>query len=105
MNKSTLTESCHYLLKKIPKNKVTTYKELSRALNTKAYRAIGQILKKNHFPETIPCYKVIKSNGELGGYFGSSLKNIKKKINLLKKDHINIRNNKVNLKEYLYRFD
>ena len=104
MKQTKLSESCYSLLKKIPKGKVITYKELAIALNTKAYRAIGQILKKNKNPETIPCYKVIKTDGNIGGYCGSSQKNINKKIKLLKKDGIKIENNKINLDKYLYKF-
>lgn len=105
MKQSPLAKSCYSLLKKVPKGRVTTYKELAHALNTIAYRAIGQILKKNPSKKTIPCYKVIKNNGEIGGYCGSSSKNIKKKIALLKKDNISIKNNEIDLDNYIYKFD
>jgi len=61
-------EKIYSLLKKIPRNKVSTYKEIARALNTKAYRAVGNALNKNKHPEIYPCYKIINSNGNLGGY-------------------------------------
>jgi len=105
MKQTPLAKSCYSLLKKIPKGRITTYKELAHALNTKAYRAIGQILKKNPSQRTISCYRVIKSNGEIGGYCGSSPKNIKKKIALLKKDNIHAENNKINLDKYLFKFN
>lgn len=59
------------LLKQIPKGKVTTYKSLAQALHTKAYRAIGQILKKNPDAPTAPCHRVVKSDGSIGGYMGA----------------------------------
>lgn len=56
------------VVKKIPKGKVLTYKEVARlAGNTKASRAVGNILNKNH-DKSIPCHRVIRSDGKLGGY-------------------------------------
>ena len=105
MPQNQLSSSCYFLLKEIPKGKVTTYKALAKVLNTKAYRAIGQIMKRNPNPITTPCYKVVKSDGSLGGYLGPDPKNISKKIQLLKNDGIEIENNKVNLDKYLFDFN
>ncbi len=91
---------CYNLIKKIPKGRVTTYKAIANILNTKAYRAVGNAMKKNVEIVKIPCYKVINSNGSLGGYS----KGLKKKIMLLKKDKIEIKNNKIDLKKYGYFF-
>ncbi|MEK6936960.1 MAG: MGMT family protein [Nanoarchaeota archaeon] len=88
------------LLLKIPKGKVSTYKDIAEKLNSKAYRAVGNALNKNKHPESYPCYKIINSNGKLGGYS----KGLKLKIKKLKKDGIKIKNNKVNLNKYLYKF-
>lgn len=56
------------VVSKIPKGKVSTYKEVaSRAGRPKAYRAVGNILNKNFDPK-IPCHRVIRSDGALGGY-------------------------------------
>lgn len=106
------------MTKQIPKGKVTTYKILAEKLNTKAYRAIGQALKHNKFAawgrvggrycqrqhNVIPCHRIINSNGCLGGYNGSSKINLKKKIQLLKKEGIEIHKNKIDLKKYNYSF-
>lgn len=67
-------------VRKIPKGKTKTYKEIAEKLKTSP-RAIGQALKKN-FNKKIPCHRVIMSNGDLGGYN----RGIKKKILLLKKE-------------------
>jgi len=62
------TQKVYEIVKKIPKGKVLTYKEVAkRAGNEKASRAVGNILHKNHNPE-IPCHRVIRSDGKLGGY-------------------------------------
>lgn len=86
------------LLKKIPKGKVVSYKELNRIADTSP-RAIGMIMRNNKEPEKYPCYKVIKENGEIGGYS----KGIKKKIKLLKKDGIIIKKGKID-KKYFWRY-
>jgi methylated-DNA-[protein]-cysteine S-methyltransferase len=90
---------CLNLLLKIPKGKITTYQELAHALGTRAYRAVGSAMAKNQYLNTYPCYKVIKSNGEVGEYSGKQ----PKKIELLEKEGIQIKNLKVqNLKEVLF---
>lgn len=52
----------------IPKGVTMTYKEVARlAERPRAYRAVGNILNKNYDP-TIPCHRVVRSEGTLGGY-------------------------------------
>lgn len=104
MSKKSFSEKCYALLKRVPKGKVTTYKSLGQALNTKAYRAVGNAMKKNKNPNTIPCFKIINSDGSLGGYMGPDPKNLKKKIKLLKAEGVEIKNNKIDLDKYLYKF-
>lgn len=91
------------LLKKIPKGNVTTYAALAKAAKTSP-RAVGAIMRSNRHPDEYPCYKVVRSSGEIGGYDGSEERNIKKKIKLLKKDGIKIRNGRIDLKKYLHEF-
>ena len=55
-------------LKLIPYGKVTTYKIIAESLGTKAYRAVGNALNRNKHPDTIPCFKVVNSDGSLGGF-------------------------------------
>ena len=91
------------LCKKIPKGKVTTYKEIGKALKRKGqvYRAVGRALHDNIYPVKIPCHRVVASDGSLGGYS----RGIKKKINLLKKEGIQIKKNKIiNFKEKLFTY-
>ncbi len=52
----------------IPRGKTLTYKEVAKkAGNEKAARAVGAVLKTNYDPE-IPCHRVVRSDGGLGGY-------------------------------------
>lgn len=89
------------LVMQIPKGKVSTYKLVALALNSKAYRAVGNALKKNKKPVLIPCHRVIMSSGKIGGYS----RGVKEKIKLLRKEGIEINKNKVeNFKNILYDF-
>ena len=90
------------LCKKIPKGKVSTYKDIAKALGTKAYRAVGNALRRNKISIIIPCHRVINSDASVGAYKG--IQNSKEKIKLLKKEGIKIKNNKIDLKRYLFRF-
>ncbi len=73
------------IVRKIPKGKTMAYKEIAIKLKTSP-RAVGQALKQNVNPIKIPCYRVIMTNGKIGGYFGNNKKMIKKKEELLKKE-------------------
>lgn len=86
-----------FLLKKIPAGKVVTYKELARVCHTSP-RAIGRIMASNPLPQEYPCYKVVRSNGNLGGYSGHG--GIKMKIKLLQKDGIKVINDKIDKKYF-----
>lgn len=90
------------LIKKIPKGKVSTYQEIAKALSRpRAARAVGNALNKNPFAPKIPCHRVIKSDGRLGGYaFGQ-----KRKINILRAEGVEIDGIKLkNLTKILYLF-
>ena len=78
----TFRERVMEMVRRIPKGEVLTYKEVAgRAGNPKAYRAVGNILNRNYDPK-IPCHRVIRSDGSLGGYNRGS----KKKKELLWKE-------------------
>jgi len=79
------------VVKKIPKGKVLTYKMVAKlAGHPRAWRAVGKVLNKNR-DQKIPCHRVIKSDGEIGGYRNGA----KKKITLLEKEGIIIKNGKI----------
>ncbi len=64
----SFSEKVYAIVEKIPKGKVLTYKEVAKkAGRPNAARAVGNILHKNHNPK-IPCHRVIRSDGKLGGY-------------------------------------
>ncbi len=96
----SFSERCYQILKKVPKGKVTTYKEIAKALKSKAYRAVGNAMNKNPYAPNIPCHRVVNSDGSVGGFASGK----KKKISMLKREGIKIVKEKINLKKYLYNF-
>jgi methylated-DNA-[protein]-cysteine S-methyltransferase len=68
MRAMNFTQQVHKIVRKIPKGQVLTYQEVARkAGKPGAYRAVGNILNKN-FDASIPCHRVVRSDGKLGGY-------------------------------------
>lgn len=64
----TFTEKVYEVVKNIPKGNTMTYKEVAVKIgNHRAFRAVGTALSKN-FDKSIPCHRVIKTNGKMGGY-------------------------------------
>ena len=64
----TFSENVYAVVKKIKRGKTLTYKQVaSLAGNPKAFRAVGNILNKN-YDESIPCHRVVRNDGSLGGY-------------------------------------
>lgn len=88
-------------VKKIPWGKISTYKLLAKKINRpQAARFVGWALNNNPRPETIPCHRVIKSNGQIGGYkLGARVK-----AKLLKEEGVLInRGRVVNFKKLIYK--
>ncbi len=100
--KMNFNEKVWKKIKLIPKGKISTYKEIAKAIGNKnSARAIGNACNKNPFAPKVPCHRVIKSNGSLGGFaFGT-----KQKISLLKNEGIEIKKEKIiDFKEKLFKF-
>jgi methylated-DNA-[protein]-cysteine S-methyltransferase len=87
---ASITEQDVYvLLSKIPPGKVSTYGDIAKALgHPKAARAIGRIIANNPNPISIPCHRVVKSNGEIGDFaYGEQ-----RKREILEKEGIKFQN-------------
>ena len=77
-------------LKTIPKGKVKTYLDVAKSIgNPRAFRAVANAVGKNPYPPKIPCHRVIRSDGSLGGYSGKG--GILKKRQLLKSEKVFIK--------------
>ena len=62
------------VVRNIPGGKVLSYRQVAILLGRRrAWRAVGNILNKNADPELVPCHRVIRSDGSLGG-FGAGLR-------------------------------
>src|SRR3989344_2508954 len=100
----TFNEKCYEILKKVPKGKVTTYGAIAKKLKTKAYRAVGNAMNKNPFSfcdgGNTPCHRVVGSNGDLTGFAHG----LRKKSEMLKKEGVEIKKGKIDLKKYGFKF-
>ena len=68
-------------LKTIPKGQTRTYKQVAIAIKKpKAIRAVANAVGKNPYPIVIPCHRVIRSEGKLGGDSGPGGLKLKKKL-------------------------
>lgn len=95
-NETMFADRVYETLREVPKGRVTTYKEIARALKTGAYRAVGTALKNNPFAPEVPCHRVVKSDGSIGGFMGKLKgENIEKKIKMLKEEGIEFVGNRV----------
>jgi methylated-DNA-[protein]-cysteine S-methyltransferase len=95
-------EKIYQKLLEVPIGYVTTYGDLAKAINLKnGQRVVGQIMKKNPFPVIIPCHRVVKSDGTIGGYaYGSE-----RKKHMLWEEGLKINNNKISdFKKNLFHF-
>ncbi len=98
----TLSTKVYAKLLQVPEGKVTTYGDLAKVVGLKnGQRAIGTIMKNNPFPVIIPCHRVVKFNGEIGGYaYGEKIKS-----HMLSNEGIAIRDGKIldfNIKKHLF---
>ena len=65
-------ESVYAALQGIPAGFVTTYGTIAKLVGCHSSQAIGQALRNNPFAPTVPCHRVVRNDGSLGGFFGDS---------------------------------
>ena len=77
-------------LKKIPRGSVKTYSQVAKGIGKPyAVRAVANAIGKNPCPPIIPCHRVIRSDGSLGGYSGKG--GIQQKRRLLRLEKLLIK--------------
>lgn len=93
-------EKVYKIVCRIPLGKVATYKQIAKIAGIKNPRLVGLYLHKNLNPKTIPCYRVVKSDGSLtkGYAFGG----MKKQKEILEKEGLKFDGNAINLNKYLF---
>ena len=73
----------------IPKGSVKTYKQVAIAIKSpKSARAVANACAKNPYAPKIPCHRVIRSDGGLGGYSGKG--GVRQKLKLLRSEKVSI---------------
>ena len=97
-----LEEKVYKKLLEVPPGKVTTYGELAKSIGLKnGQRIIGRMMNKNPYPVIIPCHRVVKSDGNVGGYAWGE----KVKSTMLTTEGIKIKNRKIiDMEKNIYRF-
>ncbi|MEM4601183.1 MAG: MGMT family protein [Sulfolobales archaeon] len=99
--KESKKEILFILLHLIPLGKVTTYKALARILKTSP-RVVGRMLKLNNKPVIIPCHRVVRTSGDIGGYTLSGKENREFKLKLLKLEDVVLSGDKVGSENIIY---
>ncbi len=97
-----IEERVYKKLLQVPIGYIITYQELANAVGLQnRQRMIGRIMKNNPFPVIVPCHRVVKSDGNVGGYaFGEKIKK-----NMLQNEGIEIHGNKIiNFEKRKFRF-
>ena len=102
----TFSDKAYDLLRKVPKGRVTTYKEIAHALDTKAYQGVGQVMRNNPYAPEVPWHRVVATSGRIGGFKGNtSGAAVQEKIKMLKDEGIEFHGGRVkNFEEILFRF-
>ena len=98
---TSFQSQCYEALKKVPLGNVISYGGLAEMIGRpNAHRAVGSAMNKNPFAPIVPCHRVVKSNGELGGFAGD----INLKIKRLQEEGVKVSNNKiVNFQSVLFK--
>lgn len=93
---SEAAEKAYDMLRQVPAGRVTTYGALAKAIGKpRASRLMGAIMRGNPQAPAVPCHRVVKSDGSIGGYSGSSPENITRKIEMLRSEGVEVREGKV----------
>ena len=97
----TFNQQVWYLTARIPRGRVSTYAELARACGSpRACRGVGNALNANPHAPHVPCHRVVRSDGQVGGYaLGTAAK-----ARILRQEGLQIgpKNKVVNFKKVLY---
>lgn len=96
-----MKQKVYEFLRTIPKGKVVTYGTIAQFLgNKKLARVVGNILHTNPDGEKYPCYKVVNASGKLAEHYAYG--GIDAQKQKLERDGIVVKNNRVDLSQYLY---
>jgi methylated-DNA-[protein]-cysteine S-methyltransferase len=101
MAKRTFADRCYEALTRVPRGRVTTYRELALFLGSRAYRAVGNAMHINPYAPQVPCHRVVRSDGAAGGF----ARGTGEKMKLLRAEGIQFSNGRiVDFEKRLFRF-
>jgi len=101
MPNSNFSQKVYALTRLIPKGRVATYGQIAKALKIPgAARAVGNALNRNPFAPQVPCHRVVRASGEVGGFASGP----KRKISILRKEGVIIKNGRIDLSKYGCQF-
>ncbi len=96
ISEMSFSDRIYEQLKHVPVGRVTTYHDLAQSIGTRAYRAVGRAMRDNPYAPKVPCHRVVRNDGSLGGFMGHTEgSEIEKKKQMLIEEGIGISGNKV----------
>ncbi|MBI4133428.1 MGMT family protein [Candidatus Uhrbacteria bacterium] len=85
-------QAVYRALRGVPRGNVTTYGALARAVGSpRAARAVGRALRENPTPSRVPCHRVVRADGLVGGYAWGT----RRKISLLRGEGVKVEEGRV----------
>jgi methylated-DNA-[protein]-cysteine S-methyltransferase len=101
---SIFSQRVYDVVRCVPRGSVSTYQEIARRLGMRSARAVGQALKRNPFAPQVPCHRVVKSNGQISGFFGSmEERRVSEKISLLRDEGVDVVDGCIDLTRFLHQ--
>lgn len=98
---SIFAQKVYDIVSTIPRGRITTYGQVAQVLGIRSSQAVGQALKRNPFAPEVPCHRVVKSSGEIGGFFGVAQgARIEQKAALLQSEGVEVLEGKIDLGKY-----
>jgi O-6-methylguanine DNA methyltransferase len=86
---------------RVPWGYVVTYGQIAKSTeNPKAARVVGNIMRRNPFPFIVPCHRVVRNDGSIGGFMGGFQNSTRVKEKLLEMEDIIFENGRINLGKY-----
>ncbi len=80
----------------VPPGRLTTYGAVARHIGCGSARAVGQALRRNPFAPLVPCHRVVRSDGRIGGFQGRETgEAVQRKIAMLAEEGIAVRDGRV----------
>ncbi len=99
MTGMSFAERVWTLTARVPRGRVVTYADIAQKLGTRAYRAVGQCLGRNPYAPTVPCHRVVGSDGRLTGFAGG----LDAKRRLLTAEGLTLTGDRVDLARHRHR--